>query len=196
MKFKYNYEPGSQSSLNFLEALTSVESLRTFRSKTIQAILNHKWDQIKTQAYVIALIYLAYIIALSYYTIVAEKNIYSIIALLVFAVYFILFEIFQMTISGWDYLNDFWNMFDLSRALILLYYTVCKLIYLDQFAYSELLLSLLVLLSCFRLLSYLRLFQKTRVFISLLVQIIIDMVPFFIVLITALTGFTIAYNAL
>ena len=57
-------------------------------------------------------------------------------------------------------------------------------------------LAFLNLISWVRALSYLRVFQKTRVFIALLVQVMIDMIPFMIVLIGALLGFTFSYRAL
>jgi len=47
VNFAYNYEPGSQSSINLLVALSSLENIDTFRSPTIQAILKYKWSLVK-----------------------------------------------------------------------------------------------------------------------------------------------------
>ena len=52
------------------------------------------------------------------------------------------------------------------------------------------------MLSWLRGLSYLRLFQSTRVLIRLIVEVVKDMVPFMIVLIGSLFGFTITYLSL
>mmetsp|Transcript_47197 Transcript_47197/g.34502 ORF Transcript_47197/g.34502 Transcript_47197/m.34502 type:complete len:162 (+) Transcript_47197:3124-3609(+) len=52
------------------------------------------------------------------------------------------------------------------------------------------------LISWVRGLSFLRMFKKTRVLINLLVQVMIDMIPFMIVLIGALLGFSITFTAI
>jgi hypothetical protein len=59
-----------------------------------------------------------------------------------------------------------------------------------------LLLAALNLVSWVRSISYLRLFQKTRALIRLIVEVCVDMIPFFIVLLVALMGFTITFYSL
>ena len=118
-----------------------------------------------------------------------------------FGIYFVLFETFQLVLRPYDYFTDFWNVFDLFRSVLLLAYVFLEMSYsITEGATSpdflNLVLSALNLLSWFRALSYLRLFQGTRVFISLLVQTIVDMKAFTIVLAAALLGFTTTYGAL
>jgi len=49
IQFQYNFEPGSESSIKFLDVLKDA-NLETFRSSTIHAILNYKWSLVKYQA--------------------------------------------------------------------------------------------------------------------------------------------------
>ena len=96
-------------------------------------------------------------------------------------------------------------MFDLIRTIVLMVYAGMKIVafrkpdsneqVVDEQDFTYI-LALLSLASWFRTLSYLRIFQRTRVLIRLIVEVLIDMVPFLIVLLIALTGFTITYRAL
>lgn len=52
------------------------------------------------------------------------------------------------------------------------------------------------MLSWVRAISFLRLFKSTRVFITLLISVTNDIVPFLIVLFVSFLGFSIAYLAL
>jgi hypothetical protein len=63
LKFPYNFEPGSESSIKFLDCLKDANN-ETFRSKTVQAILNYKWYLARHQAYALAIVYAFYILCL------------------------------------------------------------------------------------------------------------------------------------
>lgn len=120
---------------------------------------------------------------------------------MVFVCYFIAFECMQIFIKRITYFSDFWNVFDLMRIVMLCIYIGAALndesnttqegnVFLYYF------LSTLNLLSWVRALSLLRLFTNTRILIHLIVEVVNDMVPFMIVLIGALIGFTTSYRAL
>lgn len=105
-----------------------------------------------------------------------------------------------MFLDGFSYFSEFWNNFDLLRSVFLVYYTWDYLTsdkkeedIQEQFRY---LLAILVFLSYFRALSFLRLFQKTRVFIRLLVETTSDMIPFMVVLISSMIGFSLTYQTM
>ena len=81
----------------------------------------------------------------------------SFIPLLIFAIYFLLFEGFQMYLVKWSYFKDYWNLFDVTRAIILLLYIFEG--FVNGVSDNMLIiLSFLNLLSWLRALSYLRLF--------------------------------------
>ena len=175
--------------------------METFRSASIQAILNYKWSKVKYQAYTLAFIYLCYIVCLFVNIEYGVSGGLSTVVLMGFAVYFLLFELYQMSIRTIDYFTDFWNLFDLCRGLLLLYYAGADWVigHNEDMTAGQMMtyaLATLNLLSWFRAISYLRLFQDTRVLIYLIVQVIKDMVAFMVVLIAALLGFTTTFSAL
>jgi len=47
MRFKFNYIPGSKSSISLLDSLRNLENIDTFRSPAVQALLNYKWNLVK-----------------------------------------------------------------------------------------------------------------------------------------------------
>lgn len=99
-------------------------------------------------------------------------------------------------------------MFDLIRIFLLFYYVIYRFSSDVDIEIKEpeahtgevegiiLLLAALNLVSWIRSLSYLRLFQRTRALIRLIVEVCVDMIPFFIVLLVAMTGFTITFYTL
>jgi len=145
--------------------------------------------------------YLAYIIMLFINIEYGKTGGMTTLILLGFGIYFLLFEGYQIVIRTADYFTDFWNIFDLFRALLLLYYCWADIVIglSEDYTAGPLMsycLAALNLFSWMRAISYLRLFQDTRVLISLLVQVIKDMVGFLVVLIAALFGFMTTFSAL
>ena len=143
----------------------------------------------------------AFIYVLYLLTLIAEvESNFSTVTLTLligFAAYFILFEFLQVYLKGLVYFADFWNVFDLLRIVMLFIYISALLTIEDNTnSFIAYFLTALNLFSWFRALSFLRLFTRTRVLIHLIVEVLKDMVPFMIVLLGALTGFTISYRAL
>jgi hypothetical protein len=96
-----------------------------------------------------------------------------------------------------------WNWFDLGIAILTYVYASMKLHMVrtveepeDYPKYLDYLLSLLNIMIWIRLFSYLRIFKTTRNFIRLIMEISIDMIPFAIVLLIGICGFTVSYDIL
>jgi len=128
LQFQFNFYPGSEDSMKFLDTLTEA-NLETFRSPTIQAILNYKWSLVRKLAFISATIYAFYIVFLFLNTLFDTVGGYTTYTLLGFGIYFICWEMFQMTIRFSDYWTDIWNIFDLFRGLFLLYFCFADLSY-------------------------------------------------------------------
>jgi len=86
--------------------------------------LNYKWAIVRMRAFVIAFIYLLYIITLFIHIEFKSTETTTLYILLGFAGYFIVFEIYQISIRQLKYFKDFWNLFDLTRAALLLAYCI------------------------------------------------------------------------
>ena len=162
IQFQYNFEPGSEASIQFLDVLKDA-NLETFRSPTIHAILNYKWSLVRYQAYFLATMYLSYIVMLFINIEYGTAGGITTLILLAFGIYFLLFEAYQIIIRPSDYFTDFWNIFDLFRALLLLYYagTDWAIGHDDEKIAGKAVsyvLAALNLLSWMRAISYLRLF--------------------------------------
>ena len=71
-----------------------------------------------------AFIYLLYLITL--FANIKTFSGVSFYMLIGFGIYFIAFEMMQMLIKKMDYFGDFWNVFDLSRTILLfVYFYMC-----------------------------------------------------------------------
>ena len=105
-----------------------------------------------------------------------------------------------------SYWTDFWNLYDLSRIVLLYVYIVMQGILIskindgvipdDSFYWSAYIFAFLNVLSWFRLISYLRVFSPTRGLIRLIIEIVKDMWAFSIVLVLALFAFSILLDIL
>jgi len=81
------------------------------------------------------------------------------------------------------------------RIALLIAYTIVDLRTVDDYR-QQIVLCFLNIASWIRGLSYLRIFKSTRILIRLLVQVCIDIIPFIVVLVGALLGFSISLAAL
>jgi hypothetical protein len=119
-----------------------------------------------------------------------------------FGVIFLVIEFFQIYMNKLSYLQDFWNVFDFARGALIIVYCIRKLGEgeeiqdVDHSKINDYLLATLTILSWFRGISYLRLFKQTRSLIRLIIEVIKDMKAFSIVLLFALSGFTLTYYSL
>jgi len=154
-KFKYNFFPGSASSVQFHQSLQKSSSEDIYRCEIVRVILAFKWQSVRMFAYFQCLIYVLYLASLFVHCLFLEDTDWIIILLLAFGFYFLVFECIQIALNPRAYLTDFWNMLDLARVLFTIVYAFCRL---EEYGDSNSLLTALNLFSWFRAFSFLRLF--------------------------------------
>ncbi|CDW84942.1 wd-40 repeat protein [Stylonychia lemnae] len=174
-----------------MKVLSLTEKPEYFENKTIQIIINFKWNKYSQQFYknrfYVYLIFMAsFIFDIFYSTYATQKNqeetevssqeaedslpniwikITTKIICSLVLIYFLIYEIKQIRIQRSEYLNDGWNLFDFSH--ILAFTTFCILDFISQNQDNLILIKILVIL-----LSFMKLFFFLRIYdgFSFLVQ--------------------------
>lgn len=183
---RMNLEIGSQESLDFLESLLECSNTEIFKTKFIKTILNDKWDKVKWITYLNGLIFVLYLISLSIY-IVHKDFIYLYIALVLNVLSF-LYEVLQMYVDFLDYWKDFWNYIDISRAAF--FYVLFYFKYSDpEMEYTNEILLTVTILSWVRGITLFSLSTSTRYMVSLLGEVIKDIIAFAIVVFYSILSF-------
>ena len=103
---------------------------------------------------------------------------------------FQLLEVIQLQGSGfWDYITDFWNIFDqisfLSNTATLVLHALGA-----DIQWQKTLGTFSIFMLYVKLFYWLRLFDETAAFIRMLREIIIDIVPFLTFLVTCVAMFS------
>jgi len=160
IQFKYNFSPGSVSSVLFLSSLKNdTTNLDAFSSPAIQAILIYKWSMIKMRAYIRALLYAIYIIILFVHIHYNSTDTITTYILIGYGAYFTLSEIYTIILSGIKFFKDIWNFCDLAIAGLLLSYSVSRVLGKGTQEDYNIIIAVINLLSWIRLISLLRLFK-------------------------------------
>ena len=167
---RINTEIGSQGSIDFLDSILNTGNDEIFRSYFISTLLNKKWSEIWSLAVIIASFYLGYLVILSLYTL-DQSNDYYVIIIIIQNVLLILYELYQVRLSGFEYFTSIWNILDIFRiALFLLYYCI-------NGEYNILLL-FLTFFSWIKGVSFFRIFSSTRYMVTLLIEVVKDILAF------------------
>ncbi|OMJ86983.1 hypothetical protein SteCoe_11380 [Stentor coeruleus] len=183
---RMNLEVGSKESIDFLESLLECSNTEVFKTKFIKTILYDKWDKIKWIMYLTGIIFVLYLISLSIY-IVYRDPLYLYIALVLNVLSF-LYEVLQMYVDFIDYWKDFWNYIDLSRAAF--FYVYFYFIFYDStMIYIPQLLLIVTILSWVRGITLFSLSTSTRYMVSLLGEVIKDIIAFAIVVFYSILSF-------
>ena len=118
LKFKYNLSAGSQDSINLLLALNKTKQTSVFKSESIQVLIGYKWTQISYIAYRQTLITALYILTLTIH-INYMDNIFTKILLVLFCIYFIVFEVIGIVAGNIAvYISDIWNLIDVIYIVL------------------------------------------------------------------------------
>ena len=186
-------EVGSQSSIDFLKSITACEHSEVFRTKFVQSILAYKWSQVYHILLIQTFFYLILLISLSAHSLKDYRsNLVIVYVILGLNVILTLQELIQLTHSPYNYIRDLWNCLDISRIIVNYAYIYCILS-----AYSghsnQVLLSVLTALTWTRAIAYFRIFDRTRYLIRMLIEIIIDMIPFLFILFMATIAFSLIF---
>ncbi|OMJ84808.1 hypothetical protein SteCoe_13995 [Stentor coeruleus] len=194
-----NLEIGSEESISFLESLLNSPNTEIFKTKFIQTILNEKWKKIKWIPYLNGVILALYLVFLSIF-IVRNDTIYLTLAL-VFNILTFLYEILQMKINLVKYWTDIWNYIDISRACFFYayYYFICidstdndissgqvSTNLQDEYSWILIIVSIL---SSIRGITLFALSSSTRYMVSLLGEVIYDIIAFAVVVFYSILSF-------
>ncbi|OMJ91460.1 hypothetical protein SteCoe_5942 [Stentor coeruleus] len=181
----FNMVSGSQESIDFLKSLVTSPCQDIFRSKFIQNYIDHKWHHF---ILITSLQCLLYIVYMGFLCTVSITTDFNTINMMFFAIGFFLslYEILQIFGGIREYFTDIWNMIDLSRTIMLIFFADSLI---KSRSYQPTVLLVLNLFSWARGISYFRIFSRTRYMINLITEVIKDVLPFLIILAYSTVGF-------
>ena len=187
---RFNIEIGSVESLRLLNSITDCYNSELFRSQMLKAFLMFKWRQNFFLLIIETVIYIISLGLLVFYILSKEKlemN-FILIILMVFNTYNVLQNLTKCSDSILKFFKSPWNLLDLSRIVLSYYYTIKQLVMHDS---SHTGLELLTLFYCLKAIGYFRIFNKYRYLLRVILEIIKDMTPFFLILFTSTLAFAI-----
>jgi WD40 repeat protein len=183
---KISYQMGSKDSIEFLESLANCTNLNVMRSPLIQAMVQYKWQHASYPMMIQGICFYCYLLVLSLFTaflnfMLTEMRTISTVGLFFLNSLLLLYELFQMSVSGSFYFTYIWNYIDWCRGILLYLYIIIA--WTGRFEEGAMsVLSLVIFLSFLRGISYFRLFKMTRYLINLLFQVVADIGGFLILL--------------
>lgn len=177
---RLNWSAGSQSSKDLLDSIFHCPNEEIFLSSYIHSIIHYKWKRARYYIFGQALVYSIYLCLLGQHIIFLDSSLSLILTIFILNSLLLLFEVFQMIVSGKNYWNDIWNYIDILRSsscFIYLLYIILELISLPQ------LCTMVILSSCIRGLSYFRVVKQGRFLMKIGVEILKDLRTYLILLI-------------
>jgi WD40 repeat protein len=187
---RFNIEIGSFDSLRLLNSITDCYNSELFRSQMLKAFLLFKWRQNFFLLIIETIIYCISLGLLVFYILSKDKlemN-FVLIILMIFNTYNVLQNLTKCSDSILKFFKSPWNLLDLSRIVLSYYYTIKQLAMHDS---SHTGLELLTLFYCLKAVGYFRIFNKYRYLLRVILEIIKDMTPFFLILFTSTLAFAI-----
>ena len=195
---RMNLEIGSKESIDFLESLSACPNTDIFKTKFIQTLLEGKWQKVSWIMKCNALLYLLYLGVLGAFLVFNNldpadpKNSQLLWACLGLNIILFFYEIFQIYNDSSKYFTSVWNYIDLSRVcffyIFMGLYEATNLTLQDDSVY-EWVLIILVILSWMRGITLFTVFGNLRHMIGLIGEVIIDIVPFAIVVLFSIIAF-------
>ena len=192
---KLALEPGSQSSIEFLESIKDSPNSEIFRSEFMNYLLDYKWNQVKSVQITQGACYCFYLVLLCLFVVFENQHGFMLMLAFVANAALLVYEVYQMFVMGASYWADSINYIDLLRSLFCFFYVFMFLFgVLVDYEYS--ILTALMFISFLRGITYFRLFQNTRYMINLLAEVIKDMQSFLILLFYSTVAFGMIFKTL
>ncbi|CAG9319878.1 unnamed protein product [Blepharisma stoltei] len=195
--FRVNLTMGNVEGIRFLSSLIACTDPSVFEAPIIHTYIITKWQQIQSLMLGHATLYLIFLMILIYYTLIAadkSTETWSLILLGLINTVFLLIEGIEMSMGFQHFINDMWNWSDLARIFLVFIYLIEAPLWGGEF--SRILLALILVFSFQRGLGFFRVFKQTRYMISMISEIVSDMVPFGIVLLFSILAFTFMFIVL
>ena len=188
---RINTTIGSQESVDFMESLLKCENKLIFSTPLIKVLIRDKWRKVRPVILCQAGVYVVYLIALALYS-TSYFNAQFLIFPFVVSSILLIYEVFQMRSGIINYLSGSWNIIDITRAVLFLWYSIS--VWKDGTSYTPL-LSIIILLTWCRGVTYFRIFYGTRYYINLLFQVIKSMFSFFLIFFYSIVGFAMVFHS-
>ena len=190
---RVNTAIGSRDSIVFLESLLACPNASVFTTEFIKELVLYKWKYVKWALLPQAFTYFIYMILLSAYMIAFDgHNNLILTVILILNILLALYEVFQVFLTGSNYIKDPWNYIDFIRTSLCFIYTYCVFTDFSKFITNQLLVSV-TFVTMVRGISYFRLFNNTRYMINLLSEVIKDIKSFLILLTYSTYSFALIY---
>lgn len=183
-------EPGSEKSILFLRSLVGACNSEIFNTRIVQIVLDDKWKEARVYLYFETVVHVCYLTLISIYPSYNKSSI-LIIAFIMNSILF-LYEILQILVNSRSYLKSFKNFLEILNFCLILAF--CSVTWSHNS--SRELFSILMFISWLRGLTIFRLFSSTRYYINLLLNVLIDIYPFFLIFSYSTVGFGLVFQAL
>ena len=187
--FKVCLVPGATKSIELTEAILDTDNDKIFLTSFVQVLLNEKWKEVRIVLWIQAFVYVVYLFCLSYYSVTGTD------LFLIFAfginILLLFYELRQLA-SGWSYFKDVWNFIDLITTVMMAVMFFISF----QSAGPDSLTSVVLLFSWVRGISYFRIIKKTRYYINLLRNVLVDIMPFMFILLYSTLAFSVIFEVL
>ena len=137
-------------------------------------------------------LFITYLTLLSTYVASDKENWGLLISLIVFNTFFLVAEIPLFLLGPLNYITDVWNILDSLRILLIYIYPFFKN---NSLFISEYVFGAVILCSWIRALAFFRIFKRTRYFVRIILEVLIDIVPFtFVLLYSILSVALVGYS--
>lgn len=167
-----NWSAGSQSSNELLDSIYTCPNEEIFLSPYIQSIISYKWKKARYYMFCQAFLYFLYLLLLGQHIIMLDSSSSLIITIFSLNSLLLLFELFQMIVSGKNYWQDVWNYIDILRSSTCFIYLLYIIIEVNS--HSQL-CTVVILSSCIRGLSYFRVVKQGRFLMKIAGEILKDL---------------------
>lgn len=191
-KFLYNFQPGSEDSLNFHTALSESSQDLIFSTTMINALLQYKWQMCRESQIYHSMLHLVFLL-LHFYHLFNLKNQVVSFLMILYAVKLAFFLVIAYKRMGFSIIIRRLNEVTEAALFLSIVVTISRVTELFGSEKKEVQLTILNLITWIRAIEYLVVFKNTRIFIFMLQSILVDLKSFASLMIIFLIWFTTTY---
>lgn len=184
---------GTKQSIGFLQSIILCKNEEIFRSHLLRGIIEFKWRRAYYIIFIQALFYLVFITLQLLLIFKTSINPWIWGALFIINVLFTIKEILLVKNAGKYYLKVLWNFLELFKIVLVYIYLGYAVFSNDEETRDEILLPFSIVITWIRGFGYLRLFKNTRYLMRLILEVIKDMGPFVVILLSSVLTFGVIF---
>lgn len=195
-RVRFSIDDFTVDSAEFLESIICCSNPNIMKTPIIQAILLYKWEKMLWLIYLQLIFYSMYLGCLTIFVATEENNSWLLGTMSILNTLFLVAEIPLLKLDPIHYISDPWNILDSIRLIFLYLYSILYILSPGNNAFFEKeTLGCIILLSWLRGLAFFRIFKRTRYLVRIIIEVVIDVIPFTMVLCysiasIALVGYT------